>query len=113
MSDRLFVYGTLRPGEPNEHILAEIDGSWQPGSVRGALLDKGWGAALGYPGIILDDTAGQVQGMVLTAAGLTAYWARLDEFEGPGYERVGTSVKLHDGSVVEAQIYVLRETPAS
>ena len=32
--ERLFVYGTLGPGRPNEHILLKIGGTWQPASVR-------------------------------------------------------------------------------
>ncbi|MEQ8952761.1 MAG: gamma-glutamylcyclotransferase family protein [Gammaproteobacteria bacterium] len=113
MNNRLFVYGTLRPGEPNEHILADIDGDWQPASVHGTLLPQGWGAALGYPGIMLNESAGEVQGLLFSSVDLPSHWSRLDEFEGPGYERVMASVKLQDGTVVEAQIYVLSESPAA
>ena len=31
MIQRLFVYGTLAPGRPNEHVLSEIGGSWEAG----------------------------------------------------------------------------------
>ena len=54
MTERLFVYGTLGPGRPNEHVLGSIDGSWEAASVTGTLHDEGWGAAMGYPGIVLD-----------------------------------------------------------
>ena len=30
---RLFVYGSLQPGGPNEHVLAETGGDWQPGVI--------------------------------------------------------------------------------
>ena len=46
MVDRLFVYGTLAPGRPNEHILADVAGEWEPASVTGRLLEEGWGAAV-------------------------------------------------------------------
>ncbi len=50
--EHLFVYGTLAPGRPNEHILADVPGTWQSAIVFGTLIDEGWGAELGYPGII-------------------------------------------------------------
>jgi gamma-glutamylcyclotransferase (GGCT)/AIG2-like uncharacterized protein YtfP len=57
MIDRLFVYGTLAPGRPNEHILANVAGEWEPASVTGRLLEEGWGAAAGYPGMFWMSTA--------------------------------------------------------
>ena len=33
--------------------------------------------------------------------------ARLDEFEGEGYERVLTTVKIKDGTAIDAYIYRL------
>ena len=47
MTDRLFVYGTLAPGRPKEHVLAEVSGTWEPATVRGKLLQGGWVAELG------------------------------------------------------------------
>ena len=44
--ERLFVYGTLQPGQPNEHELASISGEWSKAQVRGRLVDVGWGAYL-------------------------------------------------------------------
>ena len=112
MINRLFVYGTLAPGEPNEHVLADMKGTWQPATIRGQLLEQGWGAALGYPGIILDDSEDEVPGLLFSSDELAGHWSRLDEFEGPGYERVVASVKLENGSELDAQLYVVSETPA-
>ena len=108
MIDRLFVYGTLAPGRPNEHVLAEVPGTWEPATVRGTLLQEGWGAAVGYPGIVLDELADDVHGFIFSSEELPAHWARLDAFEGDGYERVVTSAKLEDGTVVTAYIYALK-----
>ena len=108
MTHRLFVYGTLAPGRPNEHILADLAGDWEPATVTGTLLQEGWGAAAGYPGIVLDEDGREVQGLVFSSENLPQHWARLDEFEGEGYERVLTTVKLKDGTAVEAYIYALR-----
>jgi gamma-glutamylcyclotransferase (GGCT)/AIG2-like uncharacterized protein YtfP len=113
VTDRLFVYGTLAPGRPNEHVLADLGGTWEPAYVTGTLWEHGWGAALGYPGIVLDERGtDRVDGLVFTAAALEQHWDRLDEFEGEGYRRVLTRATLDDGTVVDTDIYVLAETPA-
>jgi gamma-glutamylcyclotransferase (GGCT)/AIG2-like uncharacterized protein YtfP/predicted kinase len=108
VTQRLFVYGTLAPGRPNAHVLADVAGHWQPATVVGRLLQQGWGAAVGYPGIVLDEHGDEVQGFLFSSDSLDQHWNRLDEFEGDGYERVLTAVKLHDGTTVEAYIYSLR-----
>ncbi|MEX0578837.1 gamma-glutamylcyclotransferase, partial [Enterobacter cloacae subsp. cloacae] len=41
--DSLFVYGTLRPGHSNAHILESIGGEWQAGFVTGTFYARGWG----------------------------------------------------------------------
>jgi gamma-glutamylcyclotransferase (GGCT)/AIG2-like uncharacterized protein YtfP len=107
MPDRLFVYGTLAPGRPNAHVLAPLDGTWEPATVRGALLPDGWGAAMGYPAIVLEGD-GVVEGLVFTSDALPRHWDRIDDFEGEGYERVLTTVTCADGTVVDAYVYALR-----
>lgn len=106
MTDRLFVYGSLAPGRANAHVLADLHGTWQPASVKGTLRQEGWGAALGFPGIVLGD-GGEVSGQVFTSKELPRHWARLDAFEGEGYARVLANVRLQDGCEVEAYIYCL------
>jgi gamma-glutamylcyclotransferase (GGCT)/AIG2-like uncharacterized protein YtfP len=111
MIDRLFVYGTLAPGRPNEHVLADVPGSWEPASVRGKLVDGGWGAALGFPGIVPTKTGELdqlVTGWLFSSSELHAHWARLDDFEGSGYVRVPMRATLEHGQVVTAQVYTLR-----
>jgi gamma-glutamylcyclotransferase (GGCT)/AIG2-like uncharacterized protein YtfP len=107
MTNRLFVYGTLAPGRPNEHVLANVAGHWEPATVRGRLFREGWGAKSGYPGIVPDERGDEVHGFVLTSPELTDHLSRLDEFEGAGYERVVVAVQLGDGSLVDAHIYKL------
>jgi gamma-glutamylcyclotransferase (GGCT)/AIG2-like uncharacterized protein YtfP len=109
MIHRLFVYGTLAPGQPNAHVLGDVPGSWEPASVTGTLLAEGWGAAIGYPGIVLDPRGETVPGLVFSSDALPEHWARLDDFEGDGYRRVLTTARLDDGSTVEACIYCLNE----
>ena len=107
MTQRLFVYGTLAPGRPNEHVLAPLGGDWQPAAVRGHLMQLGWGAAMGYPALMLDEAGEEVRGFVFSAEGLAAFWDTLDAFEGEQYERILTTARLEDGSTVAAYVYVL------
>ena len=107
-TQRLFVYGTMAPGRPNEHLLKEIGGSWQKASVRGTLISEGWGATLGYPAIVLDELGDEVNGFLFSSDRLSEHWAKLDEFEGDAYERVLTMAMLSDKSMVEAYVYALK-----
>lgn len=103
---RLATYGSLAPGSVNEGELAPIPGTWREGTVRGHLLDAGWGEDIGYPGIVLDPGASPVDVWLLESDDLPDHLERLDAFEGDGYARVRTTVHLEDGDV-EAWIYVL------
>jgi gamma-glutamylcyclotransferase (GGCT)/AIG2-like uncharacterized protein YtfP len=105
---RLATYGTLAPGRTNEHILAELDGTWTLGTVRGHLFERGWGAADGYPGIVLDDSGPHVEVHVFTSSHLPAHWDNLDHFEGPGYRRNPVVVRRGDVEI-DAYIYALAD----
>lgn len=65
--NRLFIYGTLAPGRPNEHVLVDVPGKWEPAYVRGRLLQRGWGSSVGYPGIVLDEQADKVPGFIFSS----------------------------------------------
>lgn len=104
----LAVYGTLAPGKENHGQVAMIAGEWRRGTVRGRLAPEGWGAALGYPALVLDPDGPTVDVQVLESGDLPAHWERLDEFEGPGYRRVPVSVELAPAPRI-ASIYVLAE----
>lgn len=105
---RLAVYGTLAPGRVNHHQVSALPGNWQRGTVKGKLFSSGWGAALGFPGLILDPLGPLVNVDLLESPDLPRHWDRLDEFEGPGYLRVVTTVETDEGQR-RAWIYVLAE----
>jgi len=107
---RLATYGTLGPGRSNHHQLAELTGKWSSGSVRGDLHPEGWGAAEGFPGLVLNSHGPVVPVDLFTSDDLPAHWPRLDAFEGDGYRRVVVEVMTAAG-VVEACIYVLASRP--
>ena len=109
MIQHLFVYGTLAPGRVNAHVMADIPGRWEPATVTGQLLQEGWGAAMGFPGIVLDEQGAPVAGLVFSSERLAEHWSRLDEFEGEGYRRVPTVATLDDGTRVQAYIYSLAD----
>jgi gamma-glutamylcyclotransferase (GGCT)/AIG2-like uncharacterized protein YtfP len=103
---RLATYGSLAPGRPNHHHVAALRGRWIGGAVHGRLLEAGWGASLGYPAMVLDPAGPAIDVQVLESADLPEHWSRLDDFEGPGYERVSTIVRTAEGEV-GACLYVL------
>jgi len=105
MTHRLFVYGTLMPGEVNADFLEPLKGSWQRGVVQGALSPQGWGAAQGFPALVPGEASSQVPGFVLEAESLSDFWGRLDTFEGEEYERRLTTVQLENGLSVSACAY--------
>jgi gamma-glutamylcyclotransferase (GGCT)/AIG2-like uncharacterized protein YtfP len=103
---RLVAYGTLAPGRPNHHQLDGVAGRWLEGQVHGTLVDAGWGATFGYPALVLDPAGPAVDVQVFESADLPAHWPRLDEFEGPGHQRVVTTVRTNSCGIA-ASIYIL------
>ena len=109
MINKLFVYGTLAPGKPNEHFLSVLAGSWQPARVKGHLLEAGWGADAGCPGVKLDSNGDDVNGLIFTSVDLEDNWEKLDNFEGDEYLQVLVSAELEDGSTQQVYIYELSD----
>lgn len=105
---RLAVYGTLAPGKSNHDQLAALRGSWRAGTVRGRLLQHGWAVEQGYPSLVLEPDGAQISVLIFESSDLPAHWSRLDEFEGPEYQRVITEVQTDNGSVL-AWIYTSAE----
>jgi gamma-glutamylcyclotransferase (GGCT)/AIG2-like uncharacterized protein YtfP len=106
--ERLFVYGTLAPGRPNEHILSDVKGLWEEGTVKGVLHKKGWGANMGYPGMCIDSNGEDINGFLFSSKELIKKWNKLDTFEGEEYQRVIVTVKLANKKTVKAYVYALK-----
>jgi gamma-glutamylcyclotransferase (GGCT)/AIG2-like uncharacterized protein YtfP len=105
---RLATYGTLAPGRRNHHQLAGLTGRWLRGTIRGRLVEAGWGAALGFPGLVLDEAGPAIEVHLFESPDLPLHWGRLDAFEGPGYRRVATRVRTAEGEF-EAFVYAVAE----
>jgi len=99
---RLVAYGTLRPGEVNEHVLADARGTWSSATVTGELAT--WH---GYPMLRPGGSSGAIVVMVLASADLTGLWSRLDRFEGPAYRREWIVYEVDDVPFV-GSVYVAR-----
>lgn len=107
--EKLFVYGTLGPNQPNEGVLKKIGGDWENGFVKGKLYNEGWGANLGCPGIRLEKNGEEIKGHIFISNRLREYWKQLDDFEGKAYQRVKTKIILENTRTeIEAFIYVLK-----
>ena len=113
MINKLFVYGTLGPDRPNEHILRNIGGSWEEANVIGILHQEGWGSTMGYSGITLDKDGIKVKGFLFSSEKISGHWFELDEFEGEADERMLTTADLQNGTTVDAYIYTLKRTTNS
>lgn len=113
---RLATYGSLGPGRPNHGQLSALSGRWLVGHVSGSLVQAGWGAELGYPGLIREADGPLIEVDVFESAVLAHHWHRLDAFEDSGYRRVAVHVSTPEGVlpasiyVLAASIYVLAET---
>mgnify|MGYP003669923439 CR=1 FL=1 len=109
MGQRLFVYGTLRPGESNERFLADIPGKWMNACITGILFPNGYGATDGYPALMPDKNGQLIQGQVLEANFTEADWQILDDFETEAYQRVIDTVVTEDGKCLSAFVYILNQ----
>lgn len=117
MSDYLFAYGTLQPGDAPARI-APAAAKLRPvgkGCVNGVLYDLG-----GYPGAVPDANAtGRIAGTVLELPEDENFLRRLDAYEGfdpqsPGqseFVRVRQTVELETGRTLECWIYRYNQDP--
>ncbi|QDF30139.1 gamma-glutamylcyclotransferase family protein [Halarcobacter anaerophilus] len=108
MRETLFVYGTLMPNCPNAYVLENIVGKFIPATVKGKLVDAGWSASMGYPGMKLDENGDTVHGFLFYSSNLINHWDFLDEFEGREFERTPIKVERYDELEVETFVYTLK-----
>ena len=106
----LFTYGTLAPGRENHHHVENIDGDWMQAAVRGRLVNHGWGADLGFPALVVDETGDWVQGWALKSTNLALCFPALDQFEGHEYQRTQVAVTLENDEVVQAYVYLAKNS---
>ena len=98
-SQRLAVYGSLRPGGSNAAQMSGIEGDWRDGTVHGVVEQPGE-----YLEFTWDVAAPPVSVMVFSAPRLSEDFDRLDDFEGPDYQRTLVPVAI-DGLIHVCNIY--------
>jgi gamma-glutamylcyclotransferase (GGCT)/AIG2-like uncharacterized protein YtfP len=115
MSDRLFVYGTLRPGHAPKEISKVVE-TFTPigrGTVRAKLYDFG-----DYPGIVLDEKTGEsVYGEVFALPSGRKTLDQLDAYEEYSpqdpkrslFKRLETTVTLMNGARERCWVYVYNQ----
>jgi len=103
----LAIYGSLAPGMVNHYIVSELPGKWLTGKVRGNLIQKGWGASIGFPGLewIPTQPENPVNVHILNSISLPKMFKELDEFEGGEYIRILVPVEMNDQTLQVANIY--------
>jgi len=96
---KLAAYGTLRPGEVNHNIVADIDGIWRDGTITGEVSQ-----VRDYPSFVWKVSGPEVPVKVLFSNSLHEEYPRIDRFEGEFYERVLVPVTI-DGFVHVCYVY--------
>lgn len=86
MIDRLFVYGTLKPGASEWQLLEPFAaGDPVPATLPGVLYDTG----MGYPALRLGEPGGpEVPGWVVRLRSPDTALSAMDAYEGTEYERI-------------------------
>lgn len=107
MTARLFVYGTLRPGESNAYFLTQISGEWIEASLIGFHFPSGYGATEGYPVLVPSSSGLPISGFIFEAEFTTSQWQMLDDFETDAYQRILASVTTASGAYLDAYVYIL------
>jgi len=89
-------------------MLADLDGAWSEGVIRGHRVEAGWGNTEGYPAFRPDPNGDDVAVHLFESRDLPAHWARLDEFEGDEYERIVVEVRCGNRTLL-ANVYASRD----
>lgn len=107
IQQRLFVYGTLKPGFENNYILAEIGGVFDKATLFGYTLDNNWEKQTGYPGLVKSDSKSKVAGYLFTSKKLTYNWDVIDNFETNMYIRSKVTVVIDSDVQIDAYTYII------
>lgn len=102
---RLCVYGRMRPGGPDAHVLEPFGGVWSNGEFPGYLQTEGVCTMDQCPGLAWAPDGPANLGHILTSEKLSASWASIDSSEGGDYVRLLTPVRTKTGDIV-ANVYV-------
>ena len=105
MINRLFVYGTLGPGQSHEHLLTQVPGQWCKAEIKAKLYPNGLGLSRGYPIVDLANPETVIEGYIYSSDQLPRLWQLLDDYEGDGYRRVVTTATVV-ATAAQVQTYI-------
>ncbi len=98
------------PNCPNAYVLEDIVGKFVPATVKGKLIDAGWSAGMGYPGIRLEMGNDTIHGFLFYSDNLINHWEKLDIFEGEEFIRMPVVATRDDNEMeIETFIYTLKD----
>lgn len=97
---KLVVYGTLAPGQPNYGMLERLHGSFEECKVKGSIEEVNQ-----LPFFVWKPHGQLVKAKLFTSSSLPSHWENLDRFEGENYKRILIPVKKAD-SISIANVYV-------
>lgn len=100
--ERLCVYGTLRTGEENHHLMEPLNGQWHDVTYPGYFSAPD--DSYDYPRIAWTPAGDINPGELVISDKLPRHWAALDDFEGEDYCRLLTIVQASSGPMI-ANIY--------
>lgn len=100
--ERLCVYGTLRTGEENHHLMMPLEGQWHDVTYPGYFSPPD--DSYDYPRVAWTPAGDNNPAQLVISDKLPTHWPDLDEFEGEDYCRLLTTVESAAGSWV-ANIY--------
>jgi predicted metal-dependent HD superfamily phosphohydrolase len=93
--------------------MTAIGGAWREGfAMPGVREPKGWGAAIGYPGVAWKTGPSAIDVWVFESRNLSAHWDALDAFEGEEYVRLYVPLTRAGAASEIAFTYALREPSA-
>jgi len=104
---QLCIYGRMRPGGPDAHVLEPLGGTWAEATFPGYL--QGGACTLDEcPGLAWSPDGEWNDGFILTTDKLATFWEYLDAKEGENLTRLLTPVHSGEQYLV-ANIYVSRD----
>ena len=107
VENKLFIYGTLIPGEVNAHLLAPLKGSYVKASIKGSIHIVQSKLHNGLRGLFYEPlNENHVNGYLFESDDLPNFWHELDEFEGDEFPRIEVNVTLEDGAQVDCYAYI-------
>lgn len=107
MPNNLFIYGTLKPGEANEHILQPVEEKFVKATLKGYTFDTEWEKSFGYPGITKGNVKDKINSYLFSSDNLSKYWDDLDAFETHAYKRIKVQVHLTNNTIAIAFVYII------